>query len=274
MAAVTRERIESAKNDRLKSLLRLHERRERRRRGRTLVEGVREIGRAVDADVPLEALWIAPGLASDAGRALAERVERRGVPIVEVADAPFARLSRRQAPDGLVAVARPSVRTLDTFDPGPSPLLLVAVGVEKPGNLGALIRSADAASAAGVIVVGDAGTDPWNPGVVRASMGSVFALPIVVADAEATIAWAADRAVPLVATSPAAEAEIWDADLAGPVAVVLGPEHEGLSARWLTAADARVRVPMSGAADSLNVSVTGALLLFEAMRQRRGRAQV
>lgn len=270
MAAVPRLRIESAKNERIKAALRLHERRERERRGRTLIEGVRETSRAADAGVPFDLVFLAPTVAGPAATALAADLEATGVPVLELAEAPFARLSRRQRPDGVVAVAAPPRHTLADLTLPADALLLIAVGTEKPGNLGALARSADAASATALLAVGGAGTDPWNPAAIRASMGSVFSVPTLTVARDEALTWLRERNVAVVATSPAATDDIWDADLTGPVALVLGPEHEGLGQSWLDAADRQVRVPMRGAADSLNVSVTGALLLFEAMRQRRG----
>lgn len=269
MALVSRERVDSPKNDRVRAAMKLHGRRERERQGVTLIEGVREIERAVAAGVPVDALWHAPGLAGPKANALADRLESRGIDVIDVADAPFGRLSRRQAPDGVIAVARPPRLQLADLALPPDPLLLVVVGVEKPGNLGALARSADAAAADALIVVDAGGTDLANPHAIRASMGSIFVVPTITSDAATVLTWLADRRIARVATSPAAEVDIWDASLTGPVAIVLGPEHDGLDAAWLDAAAQSVRVPMNGAADSLNVSVTGALLLFEAMRQRR-----
>jgi TrmH family RNA methyltransferase len=269
MATVARPRIDSPKNPRVKELLRLHERRTRAREGRTLVEGTRETERTAEAGVRIETLLVAPELVRPDGRALAQRLERAGVAVVELSEPAFARLSRRQGPDGILAVAHPPRPTLDQLVLPAGALVLVAVGTEKPGNLGALARSADAASADALIAVEGGGTDPWNPAAIRASMGAVFSVPTVAAPEAEVRAWLKDRGLRLVAATPDADDEIWDADLTGPVALLLGPEHEGLDATWRDLADVRVRVPMGGRADSLNVAVTGALLLFEAMRQRR-----
>lgn len=272
MTFVTPERIDSPKNPRVKALVRLHERRQRERSGRAVVEGARETRRALEAGVRVETAYLAPSLLRGEGRDLAAALRSAGVPCLELAEAAFARASRRQGPDGVLAVIRPPRRSLDALRLSEAPLLLVSVGTEKPGNLGGLVRSADAAGADAVLAVDGAGADPWNPGVIRASMGSVFALPLVACDAVEARTWLAARSLRTVATSPAAEVDVWDADLTGGVAIVLGPEHAGLDAAWLEAATTRVRVPMRGAADSLNVGVAGALLLFEALRQRRGPA--
>jgi len=272
MAFVSRVRIESRTNPRVKALVRLHARREREREHRAFVEGAREVERALAAGVRLEAAYLAPALLGAAGRRTEDALERADIDVVELSEGAFAKISRRQHPDGVAAVIRPPRRTLDDLELPRPPLLLVAVATEKPGNLGGLVRSADAAGVDAVLAVGGAGTDPWNPGVIRASMGSVFALPVVACDDAEASAWLARRGVRRIAATPAAERDLWEEDLTGPVAIVLGPEHEGLSSAWTEAADARVRVPMRGAADSLNVSVTGALVLYEAVRQRRGAA--
>ena len=272
MAAVARARIDSPKNPRVKELLRLHERRAREREGRTLIEGTRETDRAAEAGVRIDTLLVAPTLLRPDGRALAQRLELAGVAVIELAEPAFARLSRRQGPDGVLAVARPPRRTLDALVLPGDALVLVAIGTEKPGNLGALARSADAAAASALIAVEGEGTDPWNPAAIRASMGAVFSVPTVAAPGAEVRAWLNRWALRVVAATPDVEDEVWYADLTGPIALLLGPEHEGLDDAWRDLADVRVRVPMGGRADSLNVAVTGALLLFEAMRQRRAAA--
>jgi len=249
--------------------MRLHDRRERERAGRTLVEGARETARALDAGIELETVLLAPTLLRTEGSELQRRLAVANVSLLELSEAAFARLSRRQGPDGVIAIARTPRRLLGELELSPDALLLVAVGTQKPGNLGALLRSADAAGVQAVILDAEAGTDPWNPSVVRTSMGSVFSLTPVVADGEEIRTWLAQHGVRLVASSPAAEPELWEVDLTGALAIVVGPEHEGLDAAWLDRADSCVRIPMAGAADSLNVAVSGALLLFEAVRQRR-----
>lgn len=263
--------IESPKNPRIKALVRLRSRRERTRTGVTLVEGARETGRALGAGVEVREAFVCTALLRGEGTTLPGRLHAAGVPVTEVSLAAFARLSQRQGPDGVACLIRPPVASPDLLLPFDA-LVVVAAGLEKPGNLGALLRSADAAGADAMVVSGG-GTDPWNPGVVRASMGSVFACPVLDLPPEAARAWLRRRGLRVLATVPTAATPYWDADLRGAVAIVLGPEHEGLDPAWAGAADARVGVPMTGAADSLNVSVTGALMLFEARRQRRDRAR-
>ena len=267
MAGVTAPDVVSPKNPRIKALVRLRERRERERTGRTLVEGAREVRRAVEAGLALDEAYVCDPLLGAEGRATLEALA--GVPVTTLAPDAFARLSLRQHPDGVAAVVATPHRTLDALVLPADALVVVAVAIEKPGNLGALVRSADAAGAHAVLAVGGEGTDPWNPHVVRTSMGSVFTVPTVACDDASARTWLADRGLHRVATTPHAHDVHWDADLRGPTALLLGPEHAGLPDAWRAAADVEVRVPMRGAADSLNTSVTGALLLYEAVRQRR-----
>lgn len=264
-------RITSPQNDRVKDLVRLRDRRHRDRTGTFPIEGTRETERALDAGVQLRVAYVSPELVHADARTIEARLEDAGVPIVELAEPAFRKASYRDAPDGILAVASAwSTRLADLALPA-DPLLLVIDGLEKPGNVGALLRTADAAGATAVFLTG-AGTDVFNPNVIRASMGSVFARPVVPAEAGDLAAFFAERDIRVVATSPGAERAFWDADLRGPTAVVVGSEHRGLEADWLGAADLRVRIPMRGLADSLNVATAGALLLYEALRQRGGPA--
>lgn len=263
-----RRRIDSPKNPLLKETARLRERRERERNGRFLIEGTREVERAASAGVLLERVFVAPELARPEGRSLASRLERGRAEVIELTAIAFSKLSMRQNPDGLLAVARTWLPTVDQLELPADPLLLIVDGLEKPGNLGALIRTADAAAASAVLSSGS-GTDPFNPNVIRASMGSIFSTPFAVAEASTLLAFLAKRRVRIVATSPDAPVSYWDADLRGPLALVVGTEHHGLGPDWLTAADERVKIPMAaGLADSLNVATAGALVLYEALRQR------
>ncbi len=168
--------------------------------------------------------------------------------------------------DGIVLVVAIPPSTIGGLDPPADPLLLVTEDVEKPGNLGAILRTADAVGCDAVIAVG--GTDLYNPNVIRASVGTVFSLPLAAATADTTIAWLRARAIRLVAARVDARMAYAEADLRGPLALVLGSEADGLSATWQDEAIESVRLPMHGVADSLNVSVAAAVLAFEARRQR------
>src|SRR5690625_2054028 len=268
----TMRHVNSPRNAEVKALLKLRERRTRDREGVFLIEGRREIERAVQAGVRLQALYLCPDMSAPAGmRELQKELELLQVETVTLSTAAFNRLSMRENPDGALALA-------ETWQFGPEdlqlpaqPLLLVIDGAEKPGNLGALLRTADSAGADAVFLTG-AGTDLFNPNVVRASMGSLFACPATHSSQGEFITWLRRRGFRLFATSPAAHVTYWDADLRDGCAIVLGAEHEGLPMSWIEEADELLAVPLHGLADSLNVATTGALLLYEALRQRSGAA--
>ncbi len=264
--------MDSARNPLVKAVAGLKERRARERSGLTLVEGAREVGRAVEAGVTLRTLLLCPELrppnAEDAG--LRRAAATAGAEVAVLSRAAFERLSLRQGPDGVAAVVAWYGRALADLAPGPTPLVLVLDGLEKPGNVGALLRTADAAGVDAVLLTGG-GTDLGNPNVIRASMGSVFTLAAAACEPAAARAWLRAQALRVVAATPSAESPHWRADYRHGSAIVLGAEHRGLQAAWLDAADERVRIPMhaGAAADSLNVAAAGAVLLFEALRQRQ-----
>lgn len=267
---MARKRIESPKNDEVKSLVRLKQRRIRDRTQLFLIEGTREIARALAGGVYIQQLYICPEVMHPGGLELID-AQRPETEIAELSPAAFERVSYRDTPDGLVAVAAMYRRELKGLELPPDPLILVIDGLEKPGNIGALLRSADGADLDAVIMTGT-GTDLYNPNVIRASMGSVFSRPVIVAAATDVVAFLASRDVTLITTSPAAERLYWDADYRRGVAIAVGAEHAGLHADWFEEAGEHVSIPMHGLADSLNVATAGALLLYEALRQRRVRA--
>ena len=255
----------------VKRVVRLRRRRARDRERAFLIEGYRELLRAVEARLPLETVYHCPAFYLGSNEpALLESARRDcGAELVPVDDAVFAKLSYRDRPDGLLAVAPMPDWTIDGLpEPPADPLYVIATAIEKPGNLGALLRTADAVGAAALIVC-DPVTDLFNPNVVRASVGTLFTVPAAQAGAGATRRWLAAREVRTVVTTPAAERRYTDHDLTGAVAVVLGNEQFGLDHAWLAGADAAVSIPMLGRADSVNVAMAGAALLFEALRQRR-----
>ncbi len=259
--------IRSVGNALVKRLVRLRERREREREGVVLVEGARELVRASTAGWPLDLLVSCPESFSVEATGAADGLAARAAERRRFAPAAFAKVSMRERPDGLLGVVRPPRLTLDDLPWPRDGLYLVIAGVEKPGNVGALLRSADAVGVDAVFVTGG-GTDLGNPNVVRSSMGSLFTQAVLAVDDEALRAALRHRGVRLVATSPAADRSYWSARLEGSVAVVVGPEHAGLDESWLAAADEAVAIPMRGAADSLNAATAGALVLFEALRRR------
>ncbi|HXG27016.1 MAG TPA: TrmH family RNA methyltransferase [Candidatus Binatia bacterium] len=267
------ERIESPANPRLKSAVALRERRDREATGLTLVDGGRESRRAIEAGTEVETAFVCPELATSedaraAIQALGHANGRRE--LVGVSERAFERLAYGDRSDGIVLVARPPRQTLDDLELPKNALVVVTEDVEKPGNLGAILRSADGAGAHAVVAVG--GTDLYNPNVIRASAGTVFSVPVAAAPADKVAAWLRTHGLRIVATRVGAPLLHVDADLTGPLAIVLGAEATGLSDTWTGPDVEAVGLPMEGVADSLNVSVAAAILLYEAWRQRRGAA--
>ena len=262
------EPIASTANPRVKALVRLRDRRERDQTGLFLIEGYRELRRAVAGGVTLAEVWCCASLyLGENEEALVAAAQEGGAEIVPVAEGPFRKASYRDRPEGLLAVARQFPTGLERLTLGPDPLLLVVEGIEKPGNLGTMLRTAEAAGAAAIIVC-DPTTDPFNPNVVRASLGTLFSLPLAVADTPTALAWLHGRGIRTVATTPSATRPHWEADLTGAVAVVVGSEQYGLSAAWLQGATEQVLIPMPGTVDSLNAAMAAGVVLFEAVRQR------
>lgn len=265
--------ITSLQNDRVKELVRLRNRRHRDQTAQFLIEGFREITRAVDAGIELDTLYVCHELfLGPSEDHLISRIASAGVEIVELAEAPFRKVSYRDRPEGLLAVAPQFDTSLARLNLPADPLLLVAESIEKPGNLGTMLRTADATGVDAVIVA-DPTTDPFNPNVVRASTGTLFTTPLAVDTTPAVLEWLRTHGVAVVATTPDTETLLWDADLTGPVAVVVGAEQYGLSDAWLDHAGIRIRIPMAGTADSLNAAMAAGITLFEAVRQRRGRSE-
>ena len=262
------EKITSLQNPRVKQLVKLRDRRPRDEAGVFLVEGYREIRRALEKAVPLAELYFSPEwFLGENEPALIERARVAGAQVFELAKDTFAKVAYRERPDGLLAVAPQWRRTLEELKLTAAPFLLVVEAIEKPGNLGTILRSADAAGCEAVIVC-DPVTDIFNPNVVRASTGVLFSVPLVVADSAQVLAWLKAKGIHTVATTPAAEKIYTKVDLRGPLAVIMGSEQYGLSEFWLKNSDRTVRIPMAGQADSLNVAMATIITLFEAVRQR------
>jgi len=259
--------VTSTGNPRIKALVRLRSRRDRDAYGRFLVEGDRELQRAAASGIILEELIVCPALLDEERRATAARLAAAGATVLTVAEEPFRKAAYRRHPDGLLGVAVQPDLSIDRLRPGGRPLVMVVAGIEKPGNLGAMLRIADGAGV-DAVAVADPATDLFNPNVVRASQGALLARPTAVATAAETMAWAAGHSLRLIAGFPDATTAYWDADLTGPVALVVGSEHAGLPAGWAKASVA-VRIPMAGIGDSLNTATAAAILLYEAVRQRR-----
>ena len=254
---MSKPQIISPANDRIKRLVRLRDRKHRDMEGVFVVEGRREVGRATRAGLrPLGVYQ----LADEPESFPAETVYR-------CSPEALAKASYRSSPDEVIAVFDQFDTSLDRMAVGADPLILMTEGLEKPGNLGAILRTADAANADVVIAV-DSKVDPFNPNVVRASTGAIFSVPFAVATLSETMEWLRVQQVSLLAASPEGDKPPWEIDLTGPVALMVGAEDLGLSAAAIEQADRLVRIPMLGSVDSLNASVSMAILAYEAVRQR------
>jgi len=255
--------ITSLDNPRVREVVRLRKARERRREGVLVAEGVREVERALAAGLAPRQIFHAPELLPDwtpGGEAGGARTQTVSSRVEQVSARVLAMMAYRGEPEGVLAIFETPTRTI----PDGATLLVVAVGLEKPGNLGAIARSADAAGADGILVADGEG-DPWNPNAIRASTGSVFTLPIVQATRDEVAALSQQKVAAVLGVATRHS----DADLTEPTAFLIGAEDKGLDEAWRAVADVQVEIPMSGAAaDSLNASAAAAVLLFEAVRQR------
>jgi RNA methyltransferase, TrmH family len=258
--------IGSGRNPRIRAAATLRDRRGRERAGLTLVDGVRELQHALAGGIEIVELFVADPLPTDLETLVAD-CSSRGAAISRVAPAALGRLAYGDRSEGVVAVVRPPDASLEELDLSAGPLVVVLDGLEKPGNVGASIRSADAAGA-DALIVANPRTDLFNPNVIRASMGTIFTVPVAVGDGPSVRNWLRGRGIRLIAARVDAPAIHVDTDLTGSVAIVLGSEAEGLGPEWEAPDVVGVRLPMLGTADSLNVSVAGAILLYEARRQR------
>jgi TrmH family RNA methyltransferase len=261
-------RITSRQNPQIKNAVRLRGGHERRRQQQFIIDGAREIARALDSDIhPLKA-FICDELCQSSDCLDARKaVETRGAEVFQVSRDVYAKLAFGDRAEGMVVVAETPRRSLADLQLPANPLVAVLEGVEKPGNVGAILRSADAAGVHAVIVA-DGRTDLYNPNTIRASLGTVFRQNICEASSADAIEWLLSQQLAIMAARPDATTFYTDANLRSGVAIVLGSESNGLTGAWNAAGITAVRLPMHGLADSLNVSTTAAVLLYEALRQR------
>jgi TrmH family RNA methyltransferase len=259
--------ISSTANPRVKALLALRRRRTRDETGLTLVDGIEELALAITAGIrPIE-VFVCPELTQGEAASVISGARGLGAEILHLSASVFGRVAYREGPDGVVATVPTSWRDLPDLEVAASPLLLICQGIEKPGNLGAMLRTADAAGVDAVIAT-DPVTDLGNPNVIRASKGTVFAVPVVTATTAETVKWLQARDIRLVVTTPDTDQDYTDIDYTGGVAIAVGSEKYGVSADLLDGADSRVRIPMHGRANSLNVAASAAIVVYEAVRQR------
>ena len=257
-----KEVITSAQNPKIKEIIRLRKPRERRKENLIIIEGRQEIELARQAGLEIVELFYCQDFAGSKKIAgLSEEI------ITPVVPAVFEKISYRENPDGFLVLARLKYLELGKIKLSQKPLIIILESLEKPGNLGAILRSADAAGVDAVIVA-DPKTDIYNPNVIRASLGTVFTNQVAAASTEEARNWLAKNKIKSLAATPEAKKIYTEADYKGAVAIIMGEEHPGLSKGWLEKVDEKIKIPMRGKIDSLNVSASTAIILFEAVRQR------
>ena len=254
--------LTSTKNPRIKNLLALQQKSaERRRAGLFVVEGRRELEHCLEAGYEVAELFVCPEL-------LPADVRFPDSAVQVISPAVYERIAYRGTTEGVVAVVRTRRLTLSDLQLSANPLIVVLESVEKPGNLGAILRSADAANVDAVIVC-DPLTDLYNPNLIRASIGAIFTVPTAVCTSQECIAFLKERHIKILTAQLQDSYEYYNYDMRQATAIVMGTESTGLTQQWREAADAHIRIPMLGRLDSLNVSVSAAILMFEAIRQRK-----
>lgn len=264
--------ITSGTNPVVKRMRLLADRKHRRREGAFVVEGIQPVWQAVEAGAAIETLVVAPGLLGRSpAAAMVTGQEARGVRVARVSDELFGRVSGREGPSGLAAIVRGRPAVLADLPARPESVFVALHETGSPGNLGSIIRTANAAGASGVVLLGQA-TDPFDPAAVKASMGALFGTPVAQAEVEEFFGWAAGHQITVVTTSAKAPESFWEASYPRPLALLLGGEGAGLPEPVLERGDLRVSIPMTGTAESLNLAVAAGLLLYEVQRQSGGLA--
>jgi len=260
------DKITSLQNPTIKRIGLLSKSKERRDQGLFVMEGARELGLAMDAGYEVDAVFVCPEIyANSEYPLLINRLSQQV--ITEITPAIFEKLAYREHSDGIIALMRPKEHDLSSIRLPENPFIIILEAVEKPGNLGAIFRTADAAKADAVIVC-DPNTDIYNPNVIRSSIGCLFTVQVGVCSSQEAYEWLHAHHVTLYAAELSAAKWYHEIDFRVPSAIIMGTEADGLTPFWLESADARIKIPMRGAIDSLNVSVSTAILTFEAMRQR------
>lgn len=257
-------KITSLQNSKVKQMIALQQKSsERRKKGHFVVEGWREVNHCLQAGYEIINVFLCPSLFPDD---ISESLPN-GLPHVEVSPQVYEKMAYRGGTEGVLAMVRSKILRLEDLHLPENPLLIVIESVEKPGNLGAILRSADASGVDAVIVC-DPLTDLYNPNLIRSSIGARFTVPCVACDSTSCIAFLRKRGIRILTAQLQDSHLYYHTDMRGATAIVMGTESTGLTQQWRDAADAHIRIPMLGQLDSLNVSVSAAILLFEAVRQR------
>jgi len=264
--------ITSSQNEKIKKAAKLKEKnRDRKKSGLVAVEGLKEAATALTAGLKVREFFYCPEFDREKLLSSLKFPEDK---THSVTRAVFEKISSRENPDGFFLVAEaPEETKLAGLELGANPLLIIIEGAEKPGNLGAIVRTAEAAGADAVIAA-DGKTDFFNPNAIRSSRGAVFSVKTINASSDELIDWLNGKKIKTFAAAPEGKKDYWQSDFSGPSAIVLGEEHSGLSEKWLEKAKEKIRIPMTGKSDSLNLSVSAAVIIYEILRQRSGKLKV
>lgn len=260
------ERISSLQNNRIKNIVKLSKARERKSQNLFILEGARELTLALSVGYTVDSVFVCPELFAktdypDVLNTIDENL------LFEVSEQVFEKIAYREGSDGLIALMKPKSHSISDLEVKANPFIIILEAVEKPGNLGAILRTADAAQADAVIVC-DPLTDIYNPNAIRSSVGCMFTVPTAICSSEEALSWLKANKITSYAAELRASEWYQDVDYRQATAIVMGTEADGLTDFWLNNADKRIKIPMRGKIDSLNVSVSTAVLTFEAMRQR------
>lgn len=260
--------ITSAHNPHIKNAVKLREKKWRDSRKLMIIDGYRAINMALNNRVALKELFYCERFFKTSNeKALVDKTKQKGAGVFQVGEKVFSQMAYGDNPEGIIGITSQPKMKLADLPLGGSALYLILESLEKPGNLGALLRTSDAAGVDGVIVC-DSKTDIYNPNVIRSSMGAVFTVPVVQADGHAVLEWLKKNRIKVIAATPSARTEYTRIDYKDACAIVLGSENKGISLVWADGADSKIKIPMCGQADSLNVSVAAAIILYEALRQQ------
>ena len=259
--------IKSPQNPNIKQIIQLKKANKRKKQGLIAIEGKKEIQTALSAGIQAKNLYFCPDLGSLSGIKLDQDK------IIEVSPEIYQKISGREKPDGLLLLAEYQTKTLKDLKISQNPLILILERLEKPGNLGAIIRTADASGVEAIILT-DEKTDIYHPNSIYASRGAIFTKQIVTAKLDEVVAWLKANKIKTYAATPEAKKNYTDFDYSSGSAILLGEESRGLSEDWLNNADEKIKIPMLGLSDSLNVSVSAGVLLYEVLRQRKPKSKV
>lgn len=269
---VTSNLVTSLQNPQVKEVKKLRDRKDRKETGLFLVEGYKELSRALHGGVAITTIFFCEELfLKNNELALISQIKQKGASVIACSKGVFEKIAYRERPDGLLGVAVQTHKSIDDLkkiiELSKNPFFVVAEHIEKPGNLGTILRSCDGVKVDAAIVC-DPCTDIFNPNVVRASIGSLFTQPVIEADSDEVIALFKKNKIKIVSTTPNTNKIYSNVDLSGPIAIVVGTEQYGLTDKWLKNSDINVKIPMRGVADSLNVGAATTIMLYEALRQR------